>query len=310
MSKSGCISTPTINPESLALSASKFTSAIDAWIPATFGPKKTESDRARDFERALKAAALDGESERLGVGHPSIGQPRSKTSLGVLSNKLAKVGKAKATNDRLSSVQPNGHDNASAQDESDEDAGESRSRSVTSRKGKSTAAPDLFSRKKRNLSNSTKPPHLARQTQIIQSTPSLKSLGPASSDPLLLKSPIPDIPPLVSSIDEPRTPPTAAASSPGGSGSFPFTGPVALDSPQARRVLDEKLATKRLRDEPDEVDGSNSPSISADPSGDMTPTQNSRSGEEGPSRGGRLTKTQRRREKRKKARSVHESPTT
>lgn len=292
-------------PESLALSASLFTSTINSWIPKDFGVKKSEEEKRKDFERAFKAAGID-ENDRLGVGHPLFDAPKPKasTGLGVLGKRLAK---GKPSEDDL----PTGEAGRVTEEDDDEEA-ESRSRSVGKTKQKSSVL-DL-------LSGRSKKKRLDHQTTFEPTQSNTAALETASSDPLLLRSqPSPgDIssrtghPNPSGNINSERhaertgsngtaetgevtaignaTPHTP--STPGGSGNFPLLGPVALDSPQAKRILAFDTVHESSADG-DSLDN---------PDGDDDGKVNGETG------GGKMSKSQIRREKRKRKKLAEKVP--
>lgn len=262
-------------PESLALSASIFTSSIDSWIPAKFGPKQSDVERNAQFDKRLRDAAIQGDHEKLGAGHPDIGVYKPKgPSLVSLEKKLGKVerGGGKVEKETLSKVEV----------DSDQEE-ESRSRSVSSVKKRSNGVHDLLLGKKK------------AKSKVQLGAPPLLNLTPNPSSWSIETSTSGANP-----TEEVRTPLTAATSSPGGSGEFPFAGPVALDSPQAQRVLDEKLFRKRLREEEDEEDISRSASVEVDIGVDAS--------QNGSSQG--LSKSAKRREARKKAKLAKSAQST
>ena len=148
-------STKAVSSETLNLSASMFTSSIDAWIPANWGKKVSDIDRAREMDKALKTASSEGENARLGVGHPEIGKPKNKgPSLSALEKRLGKVDKKVSVNNGDGSITAKGsqHKNDSEED----DAEESRSRSVGVKR--KNAHLDLLSVKKKAKSKPTPAP--------------------------------------------------------------------------------------------------------------------------------------------------------
>ncbi len=237
---------PTFTPESLALSASLFTYSIESWIPKDFGMKRSEVSKREDLERALKPAGFD-ETDRLGMGHPFLDKPRGSGSggikgsgLGALGQRLAKAAKPNGdTADVMEPVQDN------EPEEGDEEE-ESRSRSVG--KSKQRAYPDLLlGRKKpskrpdsrrRSNHDPAKAHHAASPSLDPTLDPPAAGISSAISDDTL------DPPNVDYAADDKlqdgnakgiqATPPPAASDK---SGESPFSGPVALDSPQAKRIL-------------------------------------------------------------------------
>ena len=149
--------TPTFTPESLALSASLFTSSIDAWIPADFGVKRSNEEMKKDFDRILSSAVIE-DSDRLGVGHPSLEIPRASqprgASLGVLGKRLGKARReaGNGIEEQISGLRTGVALAAENGDEEEEEEADSRSRSIGKGKRKANGAGhalDLFSGKKK-----------------------------------------------------------------------------------------------------------------------------------------------------------------
>jgi len=306
--------TQTPSTEQLALSASVFTSSIDAWIPAKFGPQTSDTDREADFAKRLREAALQGENERLGLGHPDIGvhKPRGP-SLSALEKKLGKVdrkGKQREQPDGVN-VKPNGVEQAG--EESDE--GESRARSLgVKKKVKAGGVQDLFSGKKKKAKAVTTPVHpllnlgqgasasmappAPQETEVPADVTSSSVTGGSKADPQAAHTPLP------------------AASSPGGSGDFPFTGPIAPRSPLAKKVLlnntnfntntgtnSNTKGVKRAREaEPPAILNLSSTPASVDDDETETRGEGGLDAEADEDKG--MSKSQRRREARKRAKRV------
>ena len=215
---------PLLTPEQLALSASVFTNTIDSWIPAEFGPRRTDADREVEFAKRLRDAAAQGETSVLGLGHPDIGVYKPKgPSLAALEKRLGKVdrkGKAKETEEVASMSK-------SREDDSD-DEGESRARAVGKRKA--NILNDLLGGKKKQKSNAANGDRGG--TNGVNEHPALLNLTPLHP----VRQPTPtSTSDAHDSVPRPTTQPPA--SSPGGAGNFPFSGPLALTSPQARKAL-------------------------------------------------------------------------
>ncbi|WVQ71807.1 hypothetical protein IAR50_001349 [Cryptococcus sp. DSM 104548] len=259
---------PGPTPEALALSASLFTSSIAAWIPANFGVPKSEVDKSKEFDRALK----EERGGRLGLGHPSIDDPKRLAALGAGGGGLAglskKLGKEKKEKEQ-------GAEQLKGKDEDEEE--ESRVRSVG--KTKKSAAQDLFGGKKKKKPEVPQVHPLARAQALEAAAPTSTPDSPPTT---------PESPVFPGHIDlsPPSTPPNhLPTSSPGGSGIFPFQGPVALESPQAKRLMNERKERKKreLEEDDEEQEGKEA----------------TRLGELSPKKG--KSKTQLRRESRKKA---------
>ena len=159
----------TANPpssEQLALSASVFTNSIDSWLPKTFGPKQGNIDRDADFAKRLREAARQGENERLGLGHPDIGVHKARgPSLSALQKKLGKVdrkGSQKQVQAQITRPSP---------DDSDEE--ESRSKSLSSKK-RSRGVQDLLLGKKKKATVPAVHP-------VLSPVPNLESHKPRTS---------------------------------------------------------------------------------------------------------------------------------
>ncbi|KAK1924954.1 hypothetical protein DB88DRAFT_487440 [Papiliotrema laurentii] len=268
--------------EQLALSASLFTSAIDAWIPASFGPKPTAADQKAQFDQRLRQAALQGDNERLGAGHPDSGvyKPRGP-SLSSLERKLGKVDRKGKAGSPLANP-------ASAQlqrDDSDDDDEESRTRSVGRKKVNAVA--DLLRGKKSKKGKEPAGP-------LVHPLLNLSNGASASTN---------DTTP----VQGTTTPLTGASSSPGGSGTFPFQGPLAVESPRAKQQTTERPSRKRPRESTD-VDSLPGPILRLEPSAagiqgaGQTPEAEDRDPAESDAQGeAKLSKTQRRRDARKRA---------
>ncbi|WVO14029.1 hypothetical protein L204_101654 [Cryptococcus depauperatus] len=227
--------------EALALSASIFTSSIANWIPANFGVTKSELEKVGDFESVLR----EERGGRLGLGHPLLDD--SKRASGSRTNGLVGLNK-KLVNERKGKEREEPPRCIIPTMELDEE--ESRANSVGRQKKKETAF-DLFEgKKKRKAPDDLKVHPLAQQDE---------SKSPSSSQPTIpkvvaslsksdgededseIQSPL--FPTSRSPLSVPSTPPLL--SSPGGSGVFPFSGPLVLESPVARKLIEERKARKR-----------------------------------------------------------------
>jgi hypothetical protein len=264
-----------VNYESLNLSAASFTSAINAWIPASFGRQRTEAEKSQEFEQALRTAALEGENGRLGIGHASIGQRQNKngaTSLNALEKRLGRVGKGKGKEVEGSGVTAN----AMANGEQDEDEDESESRTKSVSKKAKTSIPSFLGKKK-------------GKQRSEQSLPSTSAIPPSPTNAAKVQDkaldPTNESPPSVSPA--PETPPS------GDSETFPFEGPVALTSPRAKlSPLKKKRPASQMSPELHIDEGSNG--INGEAATDPGPDDSQIST-------GSMSKTQKRREKRKRA---------
>jgi hypothetical protein len=250
-------SRPAPTPESLSLSASLFTSRISSWLPADFGHTVPNAQKTADFELTLRSAGSStGESDRLGLGHPKLAAPESgggpsRAGLAHLQKRLGGgKGKGKGTAGGKEETAPV----SGVEDGEDEDEGESRASSIGKRKKGGNL--DLLLGKKGRKATST---------PAQSSTPARSSIRPSPAPSPASASRTPDnLPPSVqqdegADVDDdddppPFTPPRSgttspprhtATSSPGGSGIFPFFGPLALDSPQAKRLISDRKARRQ-----------------------------------------------------------------
>lgn len=278
---------PAPTTEALAFSASLFTSSIASWIPPNFGVTKSETDKQADFELALK----EEKGGRLGLGHPLIDAPRKYgDSRG--GNGLAGLSK-KLGNDKKNKDKEGGQSLPQQQPE-DVDEEESRVKSVGKGKKSVNGVLDMFGGKKKRKAEQQVHPLAQQQEQQTAQTPLSKASTPSQDDkeqkqPPLSNPQSPVIPP------EPSTPPPA--SSPGGSGIFPFQGPLALESPIAKKMMEERITRKRRAEEVDqeEEEGSGRKERSQSLLESQTNTP-SKKQDQGPK-----SKTQIRREARKRA---------
>ncbi|GFZ45736.1 hypothetical protein JCM24511_03465 [Saitozyma sp. JCM 24511] len=243
---------PVPSAESLSVSASLFTSRISSWLPANFGASSSTSHDKLDilFERTS-----EDETSRLGLGHPRLDLPRggaptrgAGAGLAHLQRRLAKgKGAARAESTDSSSLGVTSRD-----DDADEDEGESRASSVGRRK-RSTAL-DLLSGKKGKKSGSATPA-LSAQSSARPSPVPPQLDSAAHGDPVedrdsAISESKDDSHPSPSFDDGnddsgPATPTHhTATSSPGGSGIFPFSGPLALDSPRAKRIIKDRPVSR------------------------------------------------------------------
>ncbi|RXK34834.1 hypothetical protein M231_07917 [Tremella mesenterica] len=170
-------------PESLALSASLFTSSIDNWIPSSFG---TSSTLPMSSLPELRLGS-GGDDDRHGLGHPSINQPKPRISagLGALNKKFGKrpVPHISKTEDEIM-----GKDEIMSEDEE-----ESRTKMVE-RRPRSKVVEVLKKRKKKlknsisithpSVSKSTVPPSI---NQILSTSLPDLSISPLPSMPILPK---------------------------------------------------------------------------------------------------------------------------
>lgn len=229
---------PAPTTEALAFSASLFASSIVSWIPPNFGITKSETEKQADFELALK----EERGGRLGLGHPLIdaprkyGEARGGNGFAGLSKKLGneKKNKDKEDGGSLPSQQPQ-----------DEDEEESRVKSVGKGKKSVNGVLDMFGGKKKRKTEQQVHPLAQQQQQQTEPTPILQASenDEEQEEPPFSNPQSPVIPP------EPSPPP---ASSPGGSGIFPFQGPLALESPIAKKMMEERITRKRRAEELDQ----------------------------------------------------------
>ena len=263
--------------QQLALSAAVFTAGVDSWIPQSWGSRSSEADDKAVFEHKLRQAAVNAEDSKLGVGHPDIGVYKPKAHhLSTLEKRLGKVDKgAKAKGDGQDAGGPSGshlgqiQGNGAAGDSDDE--GESRSRSISTKKVKKNAFPDLLGGKKKK----------AKQVQAINAPP-LLNLAPLPDPPSVIKGASTEA--RASKSDE-----TAAISTHTSPSSATKAPPA--HSPSTPVVVEAATSTKRARDD--------SP-VSPHSQDVLAHVQDS-------THDGKMSKTQRRREARKRARLARES---
>lgn len=306
MSNSPTAPPQVLDPVALALSAKTFTDSIDSWIPKDFGIRKSEQEIRRDFELALRPVGV-GENDHLGVGHPSLTAPRktiSSAGYGALQKKLKDGKKVNVDN-----VDETVGEGGGEQEEEDEE-GESRSRSVG--RSKKSVTHDLLSgrnkAKKRLDGSSTlrlprtdepvsvaspSDPLLVEPGRTFAATSGKSSARQGDDDHREIDS-VTSVPAyqehqigaLKGGDEEAATPETV--SSAGVSGPFPLPGPLALDSPRAKRIL-----------MPDSVTGSAGDTGSRDTSDGEGRGDD---GDEVKASGGKMSKTQMTREKRRRKR--------
>lgn len=108
---------PALNLESIALSASLFTAAIDAWVPASFGKRKTDAERTQELNDALLSASIDAANDRLGLGHPGLN--KSKVANGPSLSTLQQRIQGNAKGKRM--AEENEHTGVSVGDRGDDD---------------------------------------------------------------------------------------------------------------------------------------------------------------------------------------------
>jgi hypothetical protein len=243
-----------------------------------------------------------------------------------LQRRLAKGKSAARAESEDSSVSVSVPGTVSRDEVADEDEGESRASSVGRRK-RSTAL-DLLSGKKGKKSGSSTPAVSAQSSaRPSPAPPQISSTahgGPVEDRDSAIKD---DSHPSAS-LDEgsddsgPATPTHhTATSSPGGSGIFPFSGPLALDSPRAKRIIkDRPVSRAALSDEivkAEDAVAKTEDQGSEDDGVDFSVGRAARGGleteageagamaDENPTPKGSPSKTQLRREKRKAAKLAH-----
>lgn len=318
-------------PESLLLQASTFTSTISSWLPPNFGISKTESQLNLEFDKILRSSG-GSDDNRLGVGHASIGQQvktggfgRGGLGLGGLEGRLRKgQGKGKHGEEEVGvgEAMERGREGSIGEEEEEEE--ESRSRSIARGKrkaghldlltGKKKARPPKASSDPNGSSESTPLPPTETaepviQTRVIEQTPQLPAPDPHSPPTKLIGS--------TRNASLPITPPHPASSE---SITFPFAGPVALDSPTAQRIILEQSPASPFDETGTDNDKARSedgiPPLRVEEYGIPSSSLSERNGleslktEEAGKKSlaveskGRMSKTQARREKRKQARSA------
>ncbi|WVR05395.1 hypothetical protein IAU60_002409 [Kwoniella sp. DSM 27419] len=260
---------PSVPPvEALTLSASLFASSIDSWIPVNFGaPRPAASTRDE-----ISLSSRDERSDRLGLGHPLIDQPRKGAPKGAglsgLSRKLdsERKGKGKARDEGVSAGDPSR--------ETDSEEEESRVRSVGRKKAGGGGLGDMFGGKKKK----SKDPFAASSTTKATSAAiphpqaygnSEEKDGPSASDGSSRNGGKTNDSPqrsLTSARTKPLLMPTGA-SSPGDSGGFPHNGPRPFGSPRASREQPRGLKRGMSDDDGSEEEG---PAGELPPSADKT----------------------------------------
>ena len=302
------------NIDKFQLSANLFAADIESWIPDTFGPHKSEAQQLAEFNAAIREASLMGNDD-LGLGHPDQGKGRSVVGLDSLQRKLGRMEKGKAKATSASQAQERELEKEGEASGSDTEE-ESRFKMVGKKK---RAAIDLMApKKKAKTSSSSLTPLVPNSSDPLllkpPSTDSQHSKAP-STDPILLKPPSDKAASLVrdsqgsSDNDGPHTP------SPPDDDTFPFSGPISLDSPQAKRIVAAKLLprststtpippsnVKTLLENRPTAASSNSNGLATQTREDAEPEQeDERAG--GPQKplGVGLTKNQRKNERKKRA---------
>ena len=253
--------------------------------------RKADSEKRKDFERAFKPAGVD-ENQRLGLGHPLIDAPRAKGSgvgkgpgFGALGERLKKreKDKGKGEIDDCRRAKEKDGDSEEAEQE------ESRSLSVGKARRKLTHPNLLLGRKRFKHSGPLGSPSISEERvtkhDVVHLPWEPASLAPCATERAGARgdSGGDDGPPKKAAATS-QTPP-----SPRGSGDFPVPGAVALDSPRVKRILAGDPTKASSTD-----DGGG---------GSMDNTDGERGegeevGKEGS--GEKMSKSQRRREKRKR----------
>ncbi|EIW70006.1 hypothetical protein TREMEDRAFT_61772 [Tremella mesenterica DSM 1558] len=166
-------------PESLALSASLFTSSIDNWIPSSFGTSSTLPSSSLPELRL----GSGGDDDRHGLGHPSINQPKPRISagLGALNKKFGKrpVPHVSKTKDEIMGKGEN----------ESEDEEESRTKMVERRPRSKVV--EVLKKRKKKLKNSISITHSSVSKSTVP--PSINQIM-STSLPDLSISPLPSIP--------------------------------------------------------------------------------------------------------------------
>ena len=195
---------PPPNAATTALRASLFAANIASWLPPGFASSSTSPES--DLASLLHA----GDEGNYGVGHPALNAPKSigRQSLVGLQKRLKRESRAK----------DGGAEPSSPKIESESEDEDSRAKIVA--RGKRKARSGLLSRPQ------------------IKPESSRPSMEPAVTQGARLPNGDAHDGEHRNDEEEPRTPePLTTTSSPGGAGTFPFSGPLALDSPKAQRML-------------------------------------------------------------------------
>ena len=241
---SGDSAKATITPEAFALNAGVFAANIDSWIPASFGARPTDIERNVELDKILREASSSAEGSNYGIGHVSIGKSASRggqVGFNALKRRLGRTGVVgDMGKDREPKVDGAMARNGSQQDSDEEE--DSRTRALGKGKRKGGVMDFLKSRKASKKSK--------QGTVSREASPSLDSDGHRARKPdqlLLLdtdrihgvaEGPEHNEPrSLHTSSAIPHTPPR---SPPPGDERFPFSGPLAPESPRAKRELKER----------------------------------------------------------------------
>ncbi|WWC89742.1 uncharacterized protein L201_004667 [Kwoniella dendrophila CBS 6074] len=259
-----------IPTEALSLSASIFFNSIDSWIPSNFGESSKSSSSTilnskkddSDFNNLLIKPnfinnGIPGQpsssisNDRLGLGHPSLDSPipsQQRNGLIGLSKKLnlERKGKAKEEFNAFST-----HN----EDDQDEEESKGRGSSKSSSSQKKHKSIDPFSTAKKNKK---KDPFAIGNNKVHPAVAAGMNNRLNLEDDIPLQNDTsggeeeedgPPFPPFPPSISRQTTPiNTLAASSPSGSGVFPYDGPRPFGSPSKSK----KSGKRPLNDNDDE----------------------------------------------------------
>ena len=276
--------------EQLTLSASLFTSRIEDWIPAKFGPKVSESERNIEFDKKLREVCTKNEDDKLGLGHSDLGKNRGLKgpSLGLLEKRLKQV-------DKRGKPETEIHGRGEKSESGSESEQESRSRMV---KRKNHTVNDLLKGKKRKLEPIVQHPSLdthpqSTSIQAVKQNPF--SLPPSKDDITGQTMTIsPGVPLSASNLDQ----------SPSSPKQIPSEGPkLASEVPTISPKISKKNRQDQIKPilnlEPPTLDGKNTSDQDEDGDGEEDRGESMDDG--------KMSKTQRRREARRKARLARRS---
>ncbi|WRT67308.1 uncharacterized protein IL334_004277 [Kwoniella shivajii] len=294
-----------LSSESLSISASLFTSSIDSWIPSNFGVIKPASEKEREFSALLKT---DHSDTKLGLGHPSLDapvRPVQRNGIDGISRRLNldKKGKAKEVTTTVGTYGDS------------EDEGESRGK-ILSKKKNGVIDPFGNGKKKKKDPFSIGKGTIGESSRSTSSTPVVEPSKQVNNPKTYIKTlsateAVDSVQSNTAHSEEghsepsalhPLSTPMASTATPPspGQGSFPYDGPRLFGSPQKSRSA-KRLAEFDDRDDSDEILGGESKVVGQSENGSVETDKNGKVENgvaESPSR---LSKTQRRREKRKRA---------
>lgn len=182
-------------PESLALSASLFTSQIASWIPADFGLPTTSSSSSsssssqprKDAQDLIQLATTQDRNDRLGLGHPLAGVPSGQRGGGSLIGLGKRLGikqevKSGASSNGVVVQKRRGRDGQQKDDEEEDGQGEEEgeeSRTAIVKKARKNPALDLLAGKKKKKKGSA----LVTRSETSTTTRPISPDMPAAVNP-------------------------------------------------------------------------------------------------------------------------------